>query len=148
MPPAPSLRSTSPGPGDGVSAGSTRRSSFEWMRHASMVDSFLLQRIPALAESLVGLIEMTMHRRARRNGIVRDERLQHCAVLGDRALPELRRVVVVLELLEQRPHTLFPQHLEHVDKRAVPGRLGDPQMKGAVARERLLAFLQFLLHLV
>src|SRR6187402_3175068 len=100
MPPAPRRSSTSPAPGAGAANVSIRRSSFAWMRAASIGLSFeaagaLLQRVPALAEALVRLVEVALHRRARGGGVVPRDRAQHRAVLGHRRGPQPGRVVVV-----------------------------------------------------
>src|SRR6185436_20381070 len=135
MPPAPSRISTWPGPACGSSLSSMRRSSLAWIRQVSMIIPFigpgtrLLPRVPAGVEALVGLVQMLLHRRARFVGIARYDRLQHVAMLGDRREPELWRVVVMLELREQRTHPFFPEHFKHRHQRAVAGRLGDAQVK-------------------
>ena len=82
-------------------------------------------------------------------GVVRGDRLQHRAVLGHRRRPQLRRVVVVLQLLVQRArsrssHSIFTT----AHQRAVAGRLGDAQVEQPVAGERLLLVLEFALHLL
>ena len=64
--------------------------------------------------------------------------LQHGAVLGHRGAPQRRRIVVVLELLVERPGALLPQHLDHGDQRAVAGGLGDAHVEEPVAGERLV----------
>src|SRR6185436_19248999 len=146
MPPAPRRSSTSPGPGAGAANVSIRRSSFAWMRAASIVDLLraqgpdaLMQRVPALAEALVRLVEVALHRRARAGRVVARDRAQHGAVLGHRGGPQLRRIVVVLELLVERAGALVPQHLDDLHERAVAGGLRDAHVEHPVAAERLPA---------
>jgi hypothetical protein len=67
-------------------------------------------------------------------------------MLGHRRDPQRRRIVVVLELLVQRPGALLPQHLDHGDKRTVSRRLGDANVKELVARERLRVRVELPLH--
>ena len=83
--------------------------------------------------------------RARRR-VVRGDRLHHGAVLGHRRGPQRRRIVVVLELLVQRPGALVPQHLDDRDQRAVPRRLGDADVEQLVAGQRLLVGVELPLH--
>src|SRR5690242_13287396 len=106
------------------------------MRHASM-SRLLWMNAPALAEALVRLIEMTLHRGARALRVVRRDRLQHRAVLADRRAPKSRRIVVILEPLEELAAALVPQKPDHVHERGVPGRLGDAQVELAIGGQRL-----------
>src|SRR6185503_14545200 len=114
MPPAPSRTRTSPGARSALATDSSRRSCLAWMRQASMVTPFdvgadggafalrSVARVPALAESLVRLVQVAPHRRPRARHVVLGDRLRHRAVLGDRRVPQLRRVVMMLELLVER----------------------------------------------
>ena len=77
---------------------------------------------------------------------MRGNRRDDRAVLGHRRDPEPRRVVMVLELLVQRPRPLFPQHLDDGDQRAVARRLGDPDVEELVAGERLRVRVELALH--
>src|SRR5207244_5077138 len=65
----------------------------------------LVQRLP---KTLVGLVEVPLHSSARCDGLVRSDRLRNHAMLCKRCLPQLGRIVVMLELLVQRPGALFP----------------------------------------
>src|SRR5512143_1362014 len=148
MPPAPRRSSTSPGPGSGTSAASTRRSSLAWMRQASMASPSSVQRVPAGGKALVGLVQVPAHRGARAGGIARGDRLQHGAMLGHRRGPQRRRIVMVLELRVERTGALLPQHLDDGDQRAVPRRFGDAQVEEPVAGERLTVVAQLARHLL
>ena len=60
-------------------------------------------------------------------------------MLGEGGVPQLGRVVVMLELLVQRSGTFLPKHSHHLHQGAVAGRFGDAQMEQAIGIERLLA---------
>ena len=64
-------------------------------------------------------------------------------MLGKRRLPQLRRVVMMLELLVKRTGALLPQHLHDGDQRSVAGGLRDAQMEQTILSERLACHRSF-----
>ena len=89
---------------------------------------------------------MSLHRDARRSSVAAGNRFEDRTVLAQRRPPQLRRIVVMLELLVQRSRTLLPQHLDHLHQCPVAGCLGDAQMEQTIGPERLSLGLHFLLH--
>ena len=67
-------------------------------------------------------------------------------VLGERGLPQRRRIVMVLEPLEKLAHALVPKEADDVHECAVAGGLGDAQVKLPVRRQRRASRRQFVLH--
>src|SRR5215831_6097841 len=102
--------------------------------------------VPSRAETFVRLIQMPLHGAARGRTVVRCDRLDDRTVLGERGLPQPRRVVMMLELLVQGPAPLLPEHSDDVNERAIAGRLRDAQMKQAIGVDRRCLGSHFLVH--
>ena len=147
MPPAPRRSSTSPGPGVGH-VGRFDAQVFLGVnaagKHGDLLECRSVRRYCSVSqpvrEALVRLVQVPLHRGARAAGVACAAiAFSTDAVLGHRGCPQRRRVVVMLELLVERPGALLPQHLDHRHQRAVAGRLGDAQVEQPVAGQRLLA---------
>ena len=67
-------------------------------------------------------------------------------MFGHRAVPQLWRIVVVLELLVERTRSILPQHVDDRHECAIAGCLCDPEVEHPVTAEWLLVVVQLVLH--
>src|SRR5438552_11696130 len=110
------------------------------------MEYLLLECVPARAETLVSLIEVPLHRGPGSGRLTRSDRVYDRAMLGKRRIPQLLRVIMVLELLIQWAGPLFPEHLYDLNQRAVARAFRDAQMKQAVRVHRGRRDFHLLLH--